>query len=122
MYDPPAIFIDQKKCRIRIYRRTICQLGNPKFIQLLINPEDLILIVRPADHLDGMTHRIVWKNLGRQSYELTSKGFIQKMRSMCVNWAEGKSYRIFGEIISMENIACFDLRKAMPHQNDKDTQ
>ena len=73
MSDRPAIFIDQKKYRIRIYKRTLHMLGDPKFIQLLINPEDLLIIVRAANQSGSMTHRIALENfVSKQSYELTA--------------------------------------------------
>ena len=123
MSDYPAIFIDQKRYRIRIYKRTLHMLGDPKFIQLLINPEDLLVIVRASDRSDSMTHRIVWENfVSKQSYELTSKQLIQNMQSVCVNWNAGESYRIFGEIVHHENIARFDLRNIVPCSNDWGTQ
>lgn len=114
----PAIFIDQKKHRIRVYKRTLHLLGDPKFIQLLINPDDLIIIVRAVNRSDSMTHRIVWKNfISKQSYEITSRYLIQKMQSVCTNWKADESYRLFGEMIPSENIARFDLSDVVPCSN-----
>lgn len=119
MSDYPAIFIDQKKYRIRIYKRTLHMLGDPKFIQLLINPKDLLVVVRAVNRSDSMTHRIVWENfVSKQSYELTSKQLIQSMQNVCENWNVGESYRIFGEIVPSENIARFDLRNIVPCSSD----
>lgn len=119
MSEYPAIFIDQKKYRIRIYKRTLHLLGDPKFIQLLINPEDLIIVIRAADRFDSMTHRIVWKTLsGKQSCELSSKNLIQNIQGVCVCWNEGESYRLFGDMVHPENIARFDLRNVVPCLND----
>ena len=123
MSNRPAIFIDQKRYRIRIYKRTIHLLGDPKFIQLLINPDDLVVAVRAADRAGSMTHRIVWSSFAsKQSYELTSKYLIQKIRQACTNWQVGESYRLFGEIISGENIARFDLRNIEPCSNTTEVQ
>ncbi len=35
----PLICIDFKKNRIRIHRNTLRQIGNPEYIQLLVNPD-----------------------------------------------------------------------------------
>ena len=119
MNDCPTIFIDQKRNRIRIYKRTLHILGDPKFIQLLINPEDLLIIVRAANQSSSMTHRIALENfVSKQSYELTSKQLIQGMQRVCVNWNAGESYRILGEIVHSENIVRFDLRNIVPCSND----
>ena len=123
MSDCPTIFIDQKKYRIRIYKRTLHMLGDPKFIQLLINPEDLLIIVRAANQSSSMTHRIALENfVSKQSYELTSKQLIQGMQRVCVNWNAGESYRILGEIVHSENIVRFDLRNVVPCSNDWENQ
>ena len=98
-------------------------LGDPKFIQLLINPEDLLIIVRAANQSSSMTHRIALENfVSKQSYELTSKQLIQGMQRVCVNWNAGESYRILGEIVHSENIVRFDLRNVVPCSNDWENQ
>ncbi len=123
MSDCPVICIDQNKYCIRIHKNTLHMIGDPKFIQLLINPEKLLILIRAANRSDQMTHRIGWKNFAsKQSYELTSKQLIQGMRSVCVNWDAGESYRIVGEIIPLANIARFDLRNVVPCSNDWGTQ
>lgn len=111
----PVIFIDQRKARIRIYRNTLHLLGDPAFIQILVNPESLNIAIRPAASADALAHRILWKRMGeKQSYELHSSILIRKLQSMCVGWAAGKSYRVFGEMLPSENIALFDLNKVQP--------
>ena len=37
------IAIDIRKCRIHLHKTMLRQLGNPKYIQLLINPEKMII-------------------------------------------------------------------------------
>ena len=113
--DKPVLFIDQKKARIRIHRNTLHMLGDPAFIQLLVNPESLTLAIRPAACADALAHRILWKKIGdKQSYELHSSCLIHKFQGMCSGWECGESYRLFGEMLHSENIALFDLKKALP--------
>lgn len=110
----PVIFIDQKKCRIRIHKCTLHQLGDPKFIQILINPDIPTVIIRCAGYSDKLVHRIVSNNFNsRQSYELYSRYFVKKLHNVCPEWDNNKSYKICGKIIPFENIAYFDLRKAV---------
>lgn len=40
---------DTKKFRIRIHKSTIHALGNPKYIDLLVNPEKRLVAVRAHD-------------------------------------------------------------------------
>lgn len=123
MGDQPAICIDLKKYRIRIHKLTLHMLGDPKFIQLLINPEDLILAIRAADCSESMTHRIVLKNfVGKPSYELTSMPLIKKLQSVCANWNAGESYRLNGEMVPSQNMALFDLQNVVPCASDWEMQ
>lgn len=111
----PAMFIDQKRARVRIYKRTLHMLGDPQFIQLLINPNNLTVAIRPAEQTDTLAHRIMRKKRSdKTSYELYSSYFIRKLKSICTNWKDGESYRLFGEIFVSENVARFDLDKALP--------
>lgn len=59
----PAIFIDLKKNRIRIYKHTLQMLGKPDYIQLLVNPADRIIAVRCTDSQDHLSHKIYWDEL-----------------------------------------------------------
>ena len=42
----PLICIDFKKNRIRIHRNTLRQIGNPEYIQLLVNPDQKMIGVQ----------------------------------------------------------------------------
>lgn len=113
--DKPALFIDQKRGRIRIHRKTLHMLGDPAFIQLLVHPETLTIAIRPTMGADALAHRILWKKMGdKQSYELHSSNLIRKLQGMCPGWENGGSFRVFGEMLSSENIALFELKKAQP--------
>lgn len=111
----PAMLIDQKKARIRIYKSTLHGLGDPNFIQLLVNPKDLTVVIRPANQKDHLVHRVLWEKLiSKKSYELYSRYFICRLQEICGGWAADQSYRLLGEFIPGENIVRFDLRNASP--------
>ena len=55
-----AISVDIKKSRIRIYRTTLTQLGLPKYIQLLVNPNDRMIAVRGLDKRCRESHIVVF--------------------------------------------------------------
>ena len=113
--ETPMMYIDQKKSRIRIYKRTLYMLGEPDFIQLLVNPASLTVAICPANQNDKLVHKIVWKKLrGKCSYELYSRVLIRSLQNICEGWEEGESYRLTGEMIPQENIVRFDLDKAVP--------
>ena len=116
----PVMFIDQKKSRIRIYKRTLHMLGDPQFIQLLVNPESLAIAIRPALQTDDLAHRVRWQGImSKYSYELHSRFLIHRLQDLCKDWEYGKSYRLYGEMILEENLVRFDLEKALPSQHQK---
>lgn len=111
----PTILIDQKKHRIRIHKHTLHMLGDPRFIQLMVNPESLTVALRAGEGVNSISHRIVWKNfISKQSYELYSRFLIQELQSVCTNWKSDESYKIPGEFIPSEGIIRFDLRDVQP--------
>ena len=44
----PLICIDFKKNRIRIHRNTLRQIGNPEYIQLLVNPDQKMIGIKAS--------------------------------------------------------------------------
>ena len=47
---PSVILVDLKKRRIRIRKSTLHQLGDPEYIQLLVDPTDRMVAIRAVDH------------------------------------------------------------------------
>lgn len=59
----PLICIDFKKNRIRIHRNTLRQIGNPEYIQLLVNPDQKMIGIKAScaeDKLAHIRHRVVF--------------------------------------------------------------
>ena len=107
----PIILVDQKKYRLGIFKRTLHMLGDPEYIQILVNPNNLTLALRSVDCADNRTHKIVWENIiNKKPFELYSKELIRNLQSVCNDWKGNNSYRLFGEFISTENVVMFDLR------------
>lgn len=46
---PAIMSIDTKRGRIRIHKAVLHQLGDPQYIQLLVNPSDMVVAVRCID-------------------------------------------------------------------------
>lgn len=110
----PIIFIDQKKMRIRIHRTTLTALGNPKFVQILVNPKDYYIVIKSATAKDRLAHRVKTSiNSKHYSMELYSKDLILKFREVCEWLLPSEQYRISGEIIASESLARFNLKNAM---------
>ncbi len=85
-------------------------LGDPDYIQLLVNPEDLFIAIRPVGKKAKLTHKIDWSKPAHSSYELCSKNLIETLGKVCPNWNSEKNYKLTGEIVESENVAMFDLK------------
>lgn len=111
----PTILIDLKKDRIRIYKRTLHVIGSPKYIFLLVNPDNRTIIVLRSDQDDQRAFHLPQSCFNsKQSVELHSKALIQSLRNMCDDWIDDYSYRIYGTVIENEGIAQFCISDAVP--------
>ena len=54
----PLICIDFKKNRIRIHRNTLRQIGNPEYIQLLVNPDQKMIGIKASCAEDKLAHKV----------------------------------------------------------------
>lgn len=69
----PVLCIDLKKNRIRIHKLTLHMLGDPEYIQLLVNPQDSMIAIRKSVRKDYLAHRVRYSKAdSRYCYELYS--------------------------------------------------
>ena len=109
----PAITIDFKKDRIRIYKRTLHSIGNPEFIHLLVNPEERTLAILRSDRSDLRSYRLPKARFeDKQSFEITSKSLMRGLLGMCDDWQDNHSYRIYGDIVANEEVVQFNFADA----------
>lgn len=106
------IVIDVKKYRLRIYKSTLHELGDPMNIQLLIDPTKMHFAIVPVEKKQSGDQTLsIGINLNRpgQSCEVYSKLFISKLCKITGKMERGHSYRLKGEVISAQRIALFYL-------------
>ncbi len=109
----PMIVIDSKNSRIRIHRKTLHLLGDPEFIQLLVNPERLTLAILPSQKLET-ANAIRWDRIAeRKSCELYSKILIRQLGSICPNWKADGKYRLYGACAPDGLLIQFDMSSAV---------
>lgn len=105
--------VDTKKYGIRIHKVLFRQLGEPRHIQLLVNPDEGVVAIQTVEKemSGGQTHRIIEKRMqSESSYEIYSRLFIRKLREVEPNIEDGCSYRLSGSIIPPLKTAVFSLR------------
>lgn len=108
----PTIMIDMKHCRLRIHMRTLHDLGDPKYVQLLINPDSQKLIIRACHSGDMVPQKIKWHMLdNNQCCEIYSKNLIYALADNFIYFNKNHTYRIPGVTFSKEGLVQFDLTK-----------
>ncbi|MBQ6490571.1 MAG: hypothetical protein IJI75_15250 [Solobacterium sp.] len=103
----PVISIDYKWHRIRIHKQTLLLLGDPEYVELLVNPETKILAVRCSTGGSDRVHRV--KGINKDGAVLQSAYLFRSLQQVNPELKEGKSYRIYGRMNAKEGIAQFRL-------------
>ena len=105
--------VDMKKYRIRIHKATLHKLGDPPYIQLLINPSSSIVALKAVDNSSSkdQTHRVSKKALeSSNSIEIYSKFFIDKLNELVPDLSDGNCYHMTGSIVPSERMAVFSFK------------
>ena len=107
----PVICIDLKKNRIRIHKITLRQMGNPEYIQLLVNPAAQSMIIRGCAAGDKFCQKVRMQHLNSDyCYELYSTELLNSMKSVASGWEDKHSDRIYGSYNRVLDAALFILR------------
>ncbi len=102
--------IDMKKDRLRIHRATLNQLGQPKYIQILVNPNDKIVAFRGLEKRSKETHTVNYSFFRSDtSYELYSKNLVATLMSLFPDLEKDCTYRLTGEVHIDKKVAFFPL-------------
>lgn len=115
-----SIAIDTKKNRIRIHKPTLHLLGDPKLIQLLFDPADMVVAIRCPNHEEpgGQEIRVHSHNIsGDNCVEFYSLSLIKKMSAVNSNMQNGGTYRLVGEILLSKRIARFPMSSLQRIEN-----
>lgn len=110
--------IDTKRSRIRIHKAMLHKLGDPQYIQFLVNPRGMAVAVRCVDTplFGDAVHAVSRKQLCSDfSYEIYSRFFVRKLSSLTSAMGEGHLYHMRGRIMPAQRMAVFDLRTLRKH-------
>lgn len=112
-----TISVDLKKYRIRIFKALIHQMGDAKYVQLLVNPEEMAvaLVFAEKESSGDQTHRLSLSTLASyNSVEIYSRPFIDKLCEVVGGLKGGRSYRLTGTAMPAEKVAVFSLKTIVP--------
>lgn len=125
MTDPISnvmLSVDVKKYRIRVHKATLHQLGDPPYIQLLINPSAAAVALKSIRKPTSgdQSHRVSKKKLeSTNSIEIYSKYFIDKLEELVPDLNTGFCYHMYGKIVPSESMALFSFKTLQPFTEDE---
>ena len=85
-------------------------IGDPKFILLLVNPEERTLAIRCCEETERCAHRI---SRSKRRPELYSKILLRTIFTLRDDWMVDYSYSIDGEIFPSEGMMKFKIDNAV---------
>jgi len=116
MNEPSNLFtqisIDLKKFRIRVHKESLHLIGDPKYIQFLVNIDSRLVAIRAVEkeQVDLQTHKVDQTRMESDfSFEIYSRPFVERLCKEFDCLGEGNSYRLTGTAIQSERIAVFPL-------------
>lgn len=116
----PTMLIDLKRNRIRIHRHTLHLLGEPEYIQFLINPEKNAIAIKSCAQNDYRSERIRWTTMGtHHSCEFYSKFLVNELKKISAQWQPGEKYHFYGKYLEKENLVLFYMNKYTLLDNEK---
>ena len=103
--------IDLKRNRFRIHKATLKKLGNPRYIQFLINPEELIIAILGSERplAGGTANKVNIIQVPRQSVEFYSNALLEGIVNMIGLPDFRYSYRLSGEVDAVNRVAYFSM-------------
>ena len=116
--------LDIKRNRFRIHKSTLKKLGNPQYIQFLINPEEMFIAILGSDRplAGGTANKVNLIQLPNQSVEFYSNTLLDGVINMIGLIDFRHSYRLSGEVDAANRVAYFSMktlkkneRRTAPH-------
>ena len=90
-----GVSLCQKKGIIRIFRSTIKELGDPRYIRFLFNPKKRTLAVQSVSRKEAECFRVPKYNPKDWDFKICSIQMLRIIWRVC-EWNENDTYRIAG--------------------------
>ncbi len=115
-----ALTLDMKKQRIRIHKQTLHILGNPEYVQLLVNPyqKSIVLLVCPKEAFQA--HKVTPKK--DTDCELYSKELLRQLQLIDRHLEQDTSYLIYGQIHLQLGLVQFRLADILPIKSNQPSE
>lgn len=111
--NPAIIVVDARNRLIRIHKNTLHLLDDPDYIQLLVNPVEKIVALRPGNPNNAKSERVNWPRLNNNhSCEMYSKPLIQQLFLLLPKANDISSIKLVGTHYKKENLIAFNMSDA----------
>ena len=113
--------IDTKKNRIRFHKSMLHLLGDPPYLQLLINPKTMIVAVKPLTHsVSGdQSHKVSRSDLlSDNSVEIYSCYLVSKIVEALDIDKVPFTVCLEGKLLEKEHVALFDLHQLLGKEQE----
>ena len=118
--NPHKISFNYKHGKVRIFKRVIQSLGNPKFIQFLIKPEEQLFFIVGLEHREHDSFPVVIsQNKRNGGMVLNGQRFIRKISEIS-GWSLEGTYVVGGTYVEEMNMFKFNLTNAVKSTANKD--
>ena len=118
--NPYKISFNYKHGKVRVYKKVIQGLGNPKFIQFLIKPEDQLFFIVGLEHREHDSFPVVTsQNKQHGGMVLNGQRFIRKISEIS-GWSLDGTYVVDGTYVEEMNLFKFKLTDAVKSTANKD--
>jgi len=109
-----TITLDLKRYKIRLHQETLKKMGNPQYVQFLINPEEMYFAVlgtnRPVKGATSNRVRPVRTSNHHYTVEFCSTELVKQIAAKIGNLDYRFSYRLTGEVDLENRVAYYSLR------------
>lgn len=118
----PILSLDLKHNLIRIHKVTLSLLGDPDYIQILVNPDNQSIVIMKGNSKDHLAHHICYNKIkSGQSFELYSTVLLQNLKTISTHCEPNHAYRIYGTYISKHSIAQFSMNDLRSYDEERGT-
>lgn len=116
----PILSIDLKRNLIRIHKVTLNLLGQPDYIQLLVNPDDRSIAIMKGISSDKLAHHVCYDKIKNgKSFELYSTILLQNLLSISNQCETMKAYRIYGNYLADYDIVKFSIDECVVYGSER---
>ena len=104
--------------RIHIFRSTIKDIGNPKFIRFLVKEDGKSMVMEAYHKKDFHSHRVPKDSVnGHWEMEVRSLPLCTLLKNQ-LDWEDRRSYRVPGKTYPNQRLAVFNLSAAEQIQQE----